>query len=204
MFLLSFFLLQPVGTTGLNLNVHTSVTCVTSKRKLKLSTLNTCRIHIQMNKYCGKLFQTTNSLFKHERSHLYLNHKCQQCPYQAQFPYQLQQHQCTHTQQNMWMCAHCDKVFACKSSRNTHEQGHNINLKCQQCPDDTKKTFSSQTALNQHIRGQHGPGWTTFCQQTYKWKSKFSRHNSECKQCIKYKADLKLKRYAFLSHIALD
>ena len=155
-------------------------------------------------RYCGKLFQTTNGLFKHERSHLYLNHKCQQCSYKAQFPYQLQQHQRTHTQQNMWMCAHCDKVFACKSSRNTHEQGHNINLKCQQCPEDTKKTFSSQTALNQHIRGQHGPGWTTFCQQTYKWKSKFSRHNSECKQCIKYKADLKLKRYAFLSHIALD
>ena len=155
-------------------------------------------------KYCGSLFVTTNGLFKHERSHIYLKHPCDSCSYKAQFPYQLQHHRRTHTKENLWNCANCDRVFACKSSHTSHERIHGVELKCPEYPEDTKKTFSSETALNQHKRGQHGPGWDTYCQKNYKWKSKYSRHNGSCKTCIQHRAQLKLKRYNFLSNIALN
>ena len=83
-------------------------------------------------KYCGSLFITTNGPFKHERSHIYLKHPCDSCSYKAQFPYQLQQHRRSHTKENLWSCANCDRVFACKSSRTSHERTHGVELKCPQ------------------------------------------------------------------------
>ena len=155
-------------------------------------------------RHCGTLFMTTNGLFKHERSHFYLKHQCDTCGFKVQFPYQLAQHKKTHTKNNLWMCGLCERSFACKSSRTSHEKTHGVELKCPDCPDETKKRFSSETALKQHAKGQHGPGWNTYCGKNYKWKSKFSRHNGCCTTCLQNRAQLKLKRYTFLSGIALN
>ena len=39
--------------------------------------------------FCASTFESSNGLFKHERSHLYMKHKCDVCGRLFQFPYQL-------------------------------------------------------------------------------------------------------------------
>ena len=47
--------------------------------------------------FCASTFQSSNGLFKHERSHLYMKYKCDVCSRLFQFPYQLKIHNIQHT-----------------------------------------------------------------------------------------------------------
>ena len=42
--------------------------------------------------YCNKTMESSNGLFKHQRSHLYLKHACEVCNRQFQFPGQKSRH----------------------------------------------------------------------------------------------------------------
>ena len=149
--------------------------------------------------FCASTFESSNGLFKHECSHLYMKYKCDVCSRLFQFPYQLNIHNVQHTRLGRHKCSQRTKTFGSKCSRVFHECSHNVQLKCDLCPMSSTKVYTSDVALNQHKRGMHGPGWITACGKNYKWKSHYSRHNrSDCKRCIKQKADHRLKRFNFL------
>ena len=50
---------------------------------------------------------------------------------------------------------------------------------CKKCNHSTNTRYN----LRQHIRGQHGPGWTTKCGEHFKWAPKMHRHTGKCKKC---------------------
>ena len=155
--------------------------------------------------FCDSDFQTANGLFKHERSHEYLKHPCTFCSKKFQFPYQLEHHKRQHTGLGCIGCTQCTKTFGAKCSRDFHEKTHGVSIKCQLCPMASTKTFSSQIALNLHVRGMHGPGWDSLCgEKHYKWKSSYTNHVLNCKKCIKIHADRKLKRFNFLKTVDLS
>ena len=47
--------------------------------------------------FCASTFESSNGLFKHERSHLYMKYKCTVCGQLFQFSYQLNIHNVQHT-----------------------------------------------------------------------------------------------------------
>ena len=65
------------------------------------------------------------------------------------------------------------------------------------------KTFNSQIALNLHVCGMHGPGWTAPCGKHYKWKSSYLSHMQDCKECIKIHADQRIKKFLLLKQVDL-
>ena len=154
--------------------------------------------------FCDTYYETCNGLFKHQCSHLYMKNKCKECAKFFQFPYQMRNHMTQHTGVGKHLCSICSKSFGSKCSKNFHEKTHNIKIKCDLCPMSTSKEFNSTVALHIHQRGMHGPGWTALCGKNYKWKSQYTRHGkSDCKVCIKKRADLKLIRFQFLSNVDL-
>ena len=118
--------------------------------------------------FCASYFESSNRLFKHERSHLYLKYNCDLCPKMFQFPYQLAAHKTQHTGLGKHQCSMCDKMFGSKCLKVFHEKSHNVCLKCELCPKSTEKEFSNSVSLGQHQRGMHGPGWTAVCGKNYK------------------------------------
>ena len=154
--------------------------------------------------FCPSLFRSSNGLFKHERSHLYMKYKCDTCYRFFQFPYQLKIHTVQHTGIGHHQCTQCTRTFGSKCSRVFHERSHNVQIKCDLCPMSCTKIYNNQVAVNQHKRGMHGPGWTTTCGENYKWKSRYQLHNkSDCKKCIQNKAQRKLDRFSFLRKMDL-
>ena len=154
--------------------------------------------------FCTSVFESSNRLFKHERSHLYMKYKCNVCSRLFQFPYQIKIHSVQHTGLSQHQCGQCTKTFGSKCSKVFHERSHNVQLKCDLCPMSSTKIYSNQAAVNQHKRGMHGPGWTTSCGVNYKWKSRYQRHNkSDCKKCIQTKATRKLDQFKFLRQMDL-
>ena len=154
--------------------------------------------------FCASTFESSNGLFKHERSHLYMKYKCDACGRLFQFPYQLNIHSVQHTGLGRHQCTQCTRTFGSKCSRVFHERSHNVQIKCDLCPMSSTKIYNNQVAVNQHKRGMHGPGWTTTCGINYKWKSRYQRHNkSDCKKCIQNKAQRKLDRFSFLRKMDL-
>ena len=155
--------------------------------------------------FCDNYFESANGLFKHQRSHLYMKHRCIDCNKFFQFPYQLKAHRTQHTGTGKHQCGLCDKMFGAKCSKDFHEKSHNVSIKCDLCPMSTEKKYTSTIALHLHQRGMHGPGWTALCGKNFKWKSQYTRHNkkAECKVCIKKRADFRLIRFSFLKHVDL-
>ena len=156
--------------------------------------------------FCEHYFNTSNRLFKHQRSHLYLKYHCDLCGHRTQFPYQLNAHRKTHSKTDMFGCSQCDRQFASKSSQVGHDKTHTTSIKCDQCPADKNKIFTSENAFKLHERGMHGAGRTAKCGQHFKWKSKFTRHrhSGDCKVCTKDLADAKMERYSFLKKIKIE
>ena len=70
--------------------------------------------------FCETYFDSSNRLFKHERSHLYLKHKCAVCQKLFQFPYQLAAHNTQHTRLGKHQCSNCDKMFGSKCAKAFH------------------------------------------------------------------------------------
>ena len=144
-------------------------------------------------------FDSCNGLFKHERSHQYLQYECKLCGHKTQFPYQMKAHRRTHTRTGLEKCEKCDKHFASVSSRNTHQKMHSTSIKCTLCPQDTKKVYTSKNAYNLHFRGEHGKGWTGPCGKHFKWKSQHTQHTKyDCRTCIDAIKQQKIARFHFL------
>ena len=52
---------------------------------------------------------------------------------------------------------------------------------------DCLRDFGSQQILNQHIQGEHGPGFEAYCGEVFKWPHEHSYHQQEeCDKCAKY------------------
>ena len=100
--------------------------------------------------FCEHYFNTSNRLFKHQRSHLYLKYHCDLCGHRTQFPYQMNAHRKTHSKTDMFGCSQCDRQFASKSSQVCHEKTHTTSIKCDQCPADKIKIFTSENAFKLH------------------------------------------------------
>ena len=65
--------------------------------------------------YCDKTMESSNGLFKHQRSHLYLKHVCEVCNRRFQFPGQKSRHMKIHTQKDLFPCLHCPKKYTTNS-----------------------------------------------------------------------------------------
>ena len=76
--------------------------------------------------FCDSYFESENGLFKHERSHLYMNHICKDCGKFFQFPYQLRAHATQHTGLGKHQCSICTKEFGCKTSKDFHEKNSQL------------------------------------------------------------------------------
>ena len=70
--------------------------------------------------YCDKTMESSNRLFKHQRSHLYLKHICEVCDRQFQFPGQKTRHMKIHTQKDLFPCLHCPKKYTTNSGMLEH------------------------------------------------------------------------------------
>ena len=149
--------------------------------------------------HCDRTFDSDNALYKHERSHYNLPYGCSNCDRRFQFPYQVKAHMKVHTQKNLYKCLHCERSFTTNLSMKTHAKTHFEKFTCphKQCstPD---KVYNSKGNLQQHIRGEHGQGWTAFCGEKIKWKSKYNRHIKNCLECLKIKKQKVQKRYHFM------
>ena len=154
--------------------------------------------------FCDSYFETSNRLFKHQRSHLYMKYKCNECDKLFQFSYQIRNHLTQHTGVGKHLCSIYPKTFRSKCSKDFHKKTHNVRIKCDLCLMSTSKEFNSMVALHIHQCGMHGPGWTALCSKNYKWKSQYTRHSkSDCKVCSEKKVDIKLLRYKFLNKVDL-
>ena len=154
--------------------------------------------------FCTSVFQSSNRLFKHEHSHLYMKYECDICGKLFQFPYHIKIHSVQHTRLGRHQCSKCTRTFGSKCSKVFHERSHNVQIKCDLCPMSSTKIYNNKVAVIQHKRGMHGPGWTTACGKNYKWKSHYSCHNrSDCKKCIQAKAIKKLDWFNFLCQMDL-
>ena len=148
--------------------------------------------------FCQKSLDTSNRLFKHQRSHLYLKHGCDYCDKHLQFPGQKTKHMQIHTKTGLYRCLHCPKEYTTNSSMLEHAACHTTSLQCKLCPKSTEKRYNSKYGLAQHTRGMHGGGWTAPCSENFKWKSKYNRHLSRlCLDCKTYLKCKKKQRYLF-------
>ena len=62
----------------------------------------------------------------------------------------------------------------------------------------TEKVYTSKGNLSQHVRGKHEGGWTAYCGEHIKWKSKYNRHIHKCTECKEIREKKKKERYHFL------
>ena len=149
--------------------------------------------------HCDKTFDSENALYNHERFHYNLPYGCSNCDRRFQFPYQVKAHMKVHTQKNLYKCLHCERSFTTNLSMMTHAKTHFEEFTCphKNCstPD---KVYNSKGNLKQHISGEHGDGWTAFCGEKIKWKSKCNRHIKKCTKCLKLKEKQTKKRYHFM------
>ena len=51
---------------------------------------------------------------------------------------------------------------------------------------DCVKHYASQQLLNQHIQGEHGPGFEAYCGDIFKWPHEHQFHQDNCEKCAKY------------------
>ena len=126
--------------------------------------------------HCLRTFDSENGLYKHERSHYNLPYGCSQCDRRFQFPYQVTAHLKVHTQKNLYKCLHCPKEFTTNLNMKTYAKTHFDKFKCthKDCK-DSEKVYTSKGNLSQHVRGEHEGGWTAYCGEHIKWKSKYNR-----------------------------
>ena len=93
--------------------------------------------------YCYKTMESSNGLFKHQRSHLYLKHVCEVCERPFQFPGQKSRHMKIHTQKDLFPCLHCTKKYTTNSGMLEHAKTHTTSLQCELCPKSTEKQHLS-------------------------------------------------------------
>ena len=93
--------------------------------------------------YCYKTMESSNRLFKHQRSHLYLKHVCEVCKRLFQFPGQKSRHMKIHTQKDLFPCLHCPKKYTTNSGMLEHAKTHTTSLQCELCPKSTEKQHLS-------------------------------------------------------------
>ena len=194
-----------IRTVGIVKRVHRDrqYTCHVCQKVLEMQTLFTKHMTTEHPDspfkcdFCPKILKSANGLFKHQRSHQYLKHQCEDCQKRFQFPGQLKRHTKLHTKQNMYPCLHCPRQFTDNSTMMIHARTHNTVLKCELCPKSNEKTYNSRYAMDQHQRGMHGDGWDSFCGENFKWKSKYSRHMKKCTACLDERQRRQKARYFF-------
>ena len=138
---------------------------------------------------CKKQFSTYNAWYKHKQQHFQLPHECSFCSKKFQFPYLLKQHMGTHIDELKFPCAvsGCTKKFSNKDAEKQHRETHYKDQKqyfCNECPEtEDKKDYATAQSLRQHITGEHGPGYKSFCGQKFKWPIERNQHQKVCETC---------------------
>ena len=147
--------------------------------------------------HCAAIMKTPNRLFKHQTSHTYLKHQCEECRKCFQFPCQKQSHMKIHTGEGLFPWLHCKRTFTLQSTMLIHTKTHSTELQCELCPKDATKCYNSQYALGIHQQDMHCGGWNSFCGKNFKWKSKYSCHIKKCAICIAETERLQKLRHLF-------
>ena len=143
---------------------------------------------------CKRPYDTYNSWYKHTQTHFLLPYKCQYCNRRFMFPYQLENHEKTHTGKNLLPCTWrgCPRKFTSKKSMYQHQQEH-INIAngtswtCDACED--KPVYYTIYNFRQHCRGQHSFGFQALCGKLFKWPSQKLAHENggDCEKCVDVK-----------------
>ena len=152
-------------------------------------------------RYCPKKYGSRTARNKHEILHIhgyrfFCSYK--KCTKKFVFKGELEEHERKHTRKNLWPCTFkdCDKAYPCKRTRDSHVHSHTSeDWTCASVLDDGStcgQECVSKNHLKQHIRGEHGQGWTSRCgKEHYKWPAPKYKHEHDCTQCIKIKTKSK-------------
>ena len=148
-------------------------------------------------RYCPKKYGSRAARNKHEIVHIHgYRFFCSygKCTKKFVFAGELQEHERKHTRKNLWPCTFkdCDKAYPSKHTRDSHVHSHTSeDWTCAAVLDDGSacgQECVSKNHLKQHIRGEHGEGWTSTCgKEHYKWPAPKYKHERDCKDCLKMK-----------------
>ena len=148
-------------------------------------------------RYCPKKYSSRAARNKHEIVHIhgyrfFCSYK--KCTKKFVFKGELEEHERKHTRKNLWPCIFkdCDKAYPCKRTRDSHVHSHTSeDWTCASVLDDGStcgQECVSKNHLKQHIRGEHGQGWTSRCgKEHYMWPAPKYKHEQDCTDCIRMK-----------------
>ena len=148
-------------------------------------------------RYCPKKYGSRAARNKHEIVHIhgyrfFCSYK--KCTKKFVFKGELEEHERKHTRKNLWPCTFkdCDKAYPCKQTRDSHVCSHTSeDWTCASLLDDGStcgQECVSKNHLKQHIRREHGQGWTSRCgKEHYKWPALKYKHKQDCTKCIRMK-----------------
>ena len=148
-------------------------------------------------RHCPKKYGSRAARNKHEIVHIhgyrfFCSYK--KCTKKFVFKGELEEHERKHTRKNLWPCTFkdCDKAYPCKRTRDSHVRSHTSeDWTCAAVLDDGStcgQECVSKNHLKQHIRGEHGQGWTSRCgKEHYKWPAPKYKHEQDCTKCISIK-----------------
>ena len=86
----------------------------------------------------------------------------------------------------------CHRDYGTKRALHRHMQNNHSGKRRFHCINrnedgtDCIKHYASQQLLNQHIQGEHGPGFEAYCGDVFKWPHDRQLHQDDCDKCAKY------------------
>ena len=144
--------------------------------------------------HCGKVYATSNGLWKHTNKHFAPSHVCpwEDCNRKCYYKSELKAHIKTHTQEGLIQCTWrgCDKKFVSNKSMYGHLETHNDRtFYCEDC----ERVFQTKYLYKQHMVGKHSDkaenpesvGLVAKCGKIFKWPEERARHQENCDDCKK-------------------
>ena len=145
--------------------------------------------------HCGKVYATSNGLWKHTNKHFAPSHVCpwEDCNRKCYYKSELKTHIKTHTQEGLIQCTWrgCDKKFVSNKSMYGHLESHNDRtFYCEDC----ERVFQTKYLYKQHMVGKHSDkaenpesvGLVAKCGKLFKWPEERARHQENCDDCKKF------------------